>query len=117
MSFSDREFAYGPFVPHWIPKQYIENYFARHRTDSYLVLNTTVEDISRIPATEKQHAGNWRLTLRRFDPTRQADVWWEEKFDAVVLANGHYSVPFVRSSLSLSTPVSLTLLISQFNGG
>jgi hypothetical protein len=23
------------------------------------------------------------------------DVWWEEEFDAVILANGHYSVPFI----------------------
>ncbi|CAI4213268.1 unnamed protein product [Parascedosporium putredinis] len=75
MSFSDSRFAYGPFAPHWVPRQYIENYFSIHKTDSYLVLNTTVE--------------------------RHADVWWEEEYDAVVLANGHYSIPYIPDVVGL----------------
>lgn len=101
MSFSDSRFAYGPFAPHWIPRQYIENYFSLHKTDSLLVLNTTVEDVTRIPAKDRPE--QWRLTLRRFDAARNADVWWQEVFDAVVFANGHYSVPFV-SFYSFSRP-------------
>jgi cation diffusion facilitator CzcD-associated flavoprotein CzcO len=94
MSFSDHPFAYGPFVPHWIPKQYIDNYFSIHRTDQYLVLNTTVEDVSKIEGKSGGHYERWRLALRRYDPNRQVDVWWAEEFDAVIFANGHYSVPF-----------------------
>lgn len=92
MSFSDSPFAYGPFVPHYIPRQYIENYFSIHKTDDFLALNTTVEDVSQLPSQR------WKLTLRKHDPSRQADVWWEEEFDAVILANGHYSVPWVSRS-------------------
>ncbi|KAK0655598.1 hypothetical protein B0T16DRAFT_315499 [Cercophora newfieldiana] len=95
MSFSDRRFAYGPFAPHYIPRQYIENYFSSHKTDSFLVLGTTLEDLSQIPATEPGGVNRWRLTLRRHDSARNVDVWWEEEFDAVVLATGHYSVPYV----------------------
>jgi cation diffusion facilitator CzcD-associated flavoprotein CzcO len=95
MSFSDERFAYGPFAPHYIPRQYIENYFANHKTDSLLVLNTTVEDISKLPPSTQGAAERWNLTLRKFDPSRHIDLWWEETFDAVILANGHYSVPFV----------------------
>jgi cation diffusion facilitator CzcD-associated flavoprotein CzcO len=101
MAFSDNPFPYGPFVPHWVPKQYIQNYFSLHRIDSLLVLNTTVEDVSRIPAQGGNPYDRWKLTLRRFDPPRQVDIWWEEEFDAVIIANGHYSVPFVRILLSL----------------
>ncbi|OAP56347.1 hypothetical protein AYL99_09526 [Fonsecaea erecta] len=90
MSFSDDRFPYGPFPPHWVPRQYIANYFSLHRTDTFLVLNTTVEDLSRLPGKD-----GWKLTLRRRDSVRHVDVWWEEEFDAVILANGHYSVPFV----------------------
>ncbi|KIW67514.1 hypothetical protein PV04_06758 [Phialophora macrospora] len=90
MCFSDSRFPYGPFPPHWVPRHYIENYFSLHRTDSLLVLNTTVEDLSRIPGTQR-----WKLILRQKDSVRHVDVWWEEEFDAVILANGHYSVPFV----------------------
>lgn len=89
MSLSDERFAYGPFAPHWVPKQYIQNYFASHHTDRFLVLNTTVEDVTR-------HNDSWRLTLRRHDAVEKVDIWWAEDFDALVIANGHYSVPYVR---------------------
>ncbi|KAJ4984043.1 thiol-specific monooxygenase [Stagonosporopsis vannaccii] len=88
MSLSDERFAYGPFAPHWVPKQYIQNYFASHHIDRYLVLNTTVEDVTR-------HNQGWKLTLRRHDAVEKLDIWWEEHFDALVIANGHYSVPYV----------------------
>ncbi|KAL1861337.1 hypothetical protein VTK73DRAFT_7138 [Phialemonium thermophilum] len=97
MCYSDARFAYGPFVPHYIPRQYVENYFSLHKTDSLLELNTTVEDVARIPA-EPNDSGRrdaWKLTLRKRDPLRDVDLWWEETFDAVVLANGHYSVPYI----------------------
>jgi cation diffusion facilitator CzcD-associated flavoprotein CzcO len=113
MAFSDKPFPYGPFVPHWVPKQYIENYFSWHRTDSCLVLNTTVEDVSRIPAKDNHHDDRWKLTLRRFNPTGHVDIWWEEEFDAVILANGHYSVPFVRILLSLFVFNSTSLSLSK----
>jgi hypothetical protein len=96
MSFSDSPFAYGPFVPHHIPRQYIENYFSSHNLDSTLLLNTTVEDVSQIPTVSKD-SPRWKLTLRRYDVARQVDVWWSAEFDFVVFANGHYSVPYVRN--------------------
>lgn len=96
MSFSDGPFAYGPFVPHYIPRQYIENYFSTHNLDNFLVLNTTVEDVSKLKDSKSDSSGEkWKITLRRYDAVREVDEWWEEVFDAVVIANGHYSVPFV----------------------
>jgi hypothetical protein len=95
MSFSDHRFPYGPFVPHWIPKQYIQDYFTWHKTDRFLVLSTTVENVTKIPPENRHSRERWRLTLRRYDATRHVDVWWEEDFDAVVIANGHYSVPYI----------------------
>ena len=98
MSFSDIPFPYGPFVPHHIPKQYIETYFSAHATDSFLELSTTVEDLSRTPGKAQGQQVRWRLTLRKYDALKGVDQWWEEYFDAVVLANGHYTIPFVRVS-------------------
>lgn len=107
MSLSDERFAYGPFAPHWVPKQYIQNYFASHHTDRFLVLNTTVEDVTR-------HEDIWKLTLRRHDPVQKVDIWWEEPFDAVVIANGHYSVPYVcRFIYHQSTMVTQTKALTQ----
>ncbi|KAL9471052.1 hypothetical protein ACSS6W_008993 [Trichoderma asperelloides] len=95
MSFSDCRFAYGPFAPHHIPRQYIENYFALHKTDSFLELNTTVEDVLKVKHPLNNGTNQWKLTLRKYDALQDADFWWEETFDAVVLANGHYSVPTI----------------------
>jgi cation diffusion facilitator CzcD-associated flavoprotein CzcO len=95
MSFSDIPFAYGPFVPHHVPYQYIGNYFSRHRIDSVLELNTTLEDLSRTVSDPEVVRDGWKLTLRKYDPVRQVDTWWEEHYDAVILANGHYTVPYV----------------------
>lgn len=97
MSLSDKRFAYGPFAPHWVPRQYIQNYFASHHLDRFLVLNTTVEDVT------EDHDG-WKLTLRRYDPVPKVDIWWTERFDALVIANGHYSVPYVCSNCPNPAP-------------
>lgn len=93
MAFTDRAFAYGPFVPHWIPKEYIESYFSWHQTDSKLALRTNVEQVLRL-SNER-----WALVLRKHDAVQDRDVWWREEFDALILANGHYSVPFVSPHL------------------
>lgn len=91
MALAGIPFPYGPFVPHHVPKRYIENYFSVHRTDRYLVLGTTVEDVSPVTGS----GDKWVLTLRQHDPVDHVDCWWTEEFDAVVFANGHYSVPYV----------------------
>ncbi|KAJ4145637.1 hypothetical protein LMH87_004483 [Akanthomyces muscarius] len=95
MTFSDALLPYGPFAPHYVARQYVENYFALHQTDTLLQTNTAVEDVARSPATKHNGQGEWKLTLRRYDAARQVDEWWEEFFDAVILANGHYAVPYV----------------------
>lgn len=98
MCFSDARFAYGPFAPHYVPRQYIENYVTHHKVDEYLVLNTTVEDLAELPPREPRGPNRWKVVLRKYDRARHIDIWWEEEFDAVVLANGHYAVPFVSSA-------------------
>jgi cation diffusion facilitator CzcD-associated flavoprotein CzcO len=80
-------FPYGPFVPHWVPKQSIQNYFSQYGLDPNLALNTTVEHMLQIKGKR------WRLTLRKH--VSNFDEWWQEEFDAVIVANGHYAVPFV----------------------
>ncbi|KAF3764242.1 FAD/NAD(P)-binding domain-containing protein [Cryphonectria parasitica EP155] len=96
MCFSDERFAYGPFPPHHVPRQYLENYVARHRLDEHLVLNTTVEDVSRMPPSSGTGGPErWELTLRKHDVLRHVDIWWTEIFDAVIISNGHYSVPYI----------------------
>lgn len=115
MCFSDSRFPYGPFVPHYVARQYIENYFAIHKTDALLELNTTLEDLSSVPVSTSS-GSRWKLTFRKYDAARHVDVWWEEFFDAVILANGHYSVPYVCGNFmsrffSFVSPKCLTKLL------
>lgn len=104
MSFSDARFAYGPFAPHYVARQYIENYASHHKIDDYLELDTTVEDLSKLPPRAPGGANRWKVVLRKYDKARHVDVWWEEDFDAVILANGHYAVPFVSDNNIPSDP-------------
>ncbi|KAK8043993.1 hypothetical protein PG993_004017 [Apiospora rasikravindrae] len=88
MCFSDARFAYGPFPPHWVPRQYLETYLAQHRLDPLLVANTTVEDLSRVSsAGGPQH---WKLTLRL-----EAYV---EKYPGRVVHSKYYRSPSVYRS-------------------
>jgi hypothetical protein len=106
MSFSDIPFAYGPFVPHHIPRQYVESYFSFHKTDVLLTLNTTLEDLTLIPSSSAS-SQKWKLALRKHDQVQNVDIWWEQVFDAVVLANGHYTVPFIPEVKGLTHYLSL----------
>lgn len=60
-----------------------------------LVLNTTVERVTQTRPTKATQRPGWTLTLRRYDPISNLDEWWQESFDGLVIANGHYSVPYV----------------------
>ncbi|OCK73369.1 FAD/NAD(P)-binding domain-containing protein [Lepidopterella palustris CBS 459.81] len=104
MSFSDVPFPCGPFVPHYIPCEYLKNYFSAHELTYLLVLNTMVEDVSKLLSPKGRE--RWKLTLRRHDPQRSVDEWWQEEFDAVIFGNGHYSVPYIPKVKGLSEYIS-----------
>lgn len=99
MSFSDKRFPYGPFVSHETPREYLQNYYLLHGMEDLLVLNTTVEDLSKISTESGRY--RWRLTLRKHNMDQDVDEWWQEVFDAVIIANGQFSVPYVCLKLPL----------------
>lgn len=77
---------------HWkVVKDYISNLLDRHNYNSLVSYNTTVELVSRnLPDSPQK----WTLTLRKAISATE-DKWWTEMFDAVVVANGHYTVPYL----------------------
>ncbi|SPJ72156.1 related to flavin-containing monooxygenase [Fusarium torulosum] len=93
MSFSDKRFGQGPFVPHSVPRKYLQDYYSFRQMEDLLILNTTVEDLSKVSSEDGQD--RWRLTLRKYDAKRDVDEWWQEVFDAVVIANGQFSIPYI----------------------
>ncbi|KAI5860963.1 FAD/NAD(P)-binding domain-containing protein [Durotheca rogersii] len=72
---------------HWtVIRRYIEGLIQRRGYQDLVSYNTTVERAEKI-------GNEWKLTLRR--KGRETDYWWSEYFDAVVVASGHYSVPYI----------------------
>ncbi|XHG09655.1 hypothetical protein AWENTII_012698 [Aspergillus wentii] len=77
-----------PFRHHTVIREYIESLFNRNGYQDLVEYNTTVER-----AIKDESTGKWTLTLRRAG--EKLDYWWTESFDALVVASGHYWVPFV----------------------
>ncbi|KAK1517027.1 thiol-specific monooxygenase [Colletotrichum costaricense] len=69
-------------------REWVENIFVRNGHQELLELSTTVE----LAAKE---GDEWVLTLRKEHPGK--DYWWQERFDALIVATGHYNVPWLPS--------------------
>jgi cation diffusion facilitator CzcD-associated flavoprotein CzcO len=79
--------ANNPTRPWQIVAGYLEDGFKNYR--HLLSLSTTVEKVQKF-------GNEWVLTLRKSDEKyrgKQQDYWWQETFDAIVAATGHYNVP------------------------
>jgi hypothetical protein len=76
---------------HWKDVQgYIQDLLSRRGYQDLVTYNTTVELVQKNPVT-----GTWTVTLRQPLPEGREDQWWSETFDAVIVAAGHYTVPFI----------------------
>lgn len=77
---------------HWtIMKRYVAALFDRGGYGEKLVQYST--HVER--AVKEEASGEWVLTLRREEEEEKEDYWWEERFDAVVVASGHFNVPYI----------------------
>ncbi|ROT35795.1 thiol-specific monooxygenase [Sodiomyces alkalinus F11] len=80
---------HGPDTPfrHWtVLRNYVQGLLNRRGYCDLVSYNTTVERVEKV-------GHEWKVTLRK-DGT-ETDYWWVEWFDAVVVASGHYSVPYI----------------------
>lgn len=82
---------YGPGAPfrhHSTIREWVEGIFSRGGHEKLVELSTTVERAEKV-------GGEWVLTLRK--EARGRNYWWRETFDALVVATGHYNVPWFPS--------------------
>ncbi|OKL56726.1 hypothetical protein UA08_07862 [Talaromyces atroroseus] len=89
---SDESLArYGPDSPFRhrdVMRQWVEDVLNRGNYGHLVEFGTTVE--------RAEHTGKeWVLTLRQSVPGQERDFWKQEHFDAVVVATGHYNVPYI----------------------
>jgi cation diffusion facilitator CzcD-associated flavoprotein CzcO len=89
---SDHSIAlHGPKTPfrHWdVIRRYVKSLVERRGYEDLVSYRTTVEQVEKV-GTE------WKVTLRK--DGKESDYWWTEWFDAVVVASGHFWVPYVPS--------------------
>ncbi|GKT94393.1 dimethylaniline monooxygenase [Colletotrichum tofieldiae] len=82
---------------HWSYVQdYVRSLVERRGYQDLVSYNTTVERAEKVSSTATG-AEEWKLTLRKEDPATATETWWEERFDALVVASGHYAVPYIPS--------------------
>ncbi|KXH60355.1 dimethylaniline monooxygenase [Colletotrichum salicis] len=85
---------------HWsLVQDYVRSLVDRRGYDDYVNYNTTVERAEKVPAVSGR-SEEWKLTLRK--DGENTEYWWEERFDAVMVAPGHYSVTYIPSLDGLS---------------
>ncbi|KAH7114439.1 putative dimethylaniline monooxygenase [Dendryphion nanum] len=89
---SDRTLMeYGPKSPfrhRSVMRNWVEAIFTQGGHEKLVEFDTTVE------LAEKKDE-QWELTLRKSPSGSSKNSWWQESFDAVVVATGHYYVPFL----------------------
>lgn len=84
----ERYGANAPFRHRSIIREWVKQIFVRNESHVSIDFHTTVELVEK-------RGQNWTLTLRKELPSSQQDQWWQDNFDAVVVASGHYSLPYV----------------------
>lgn len=88
----ERKYVVGTVV-----QEYIENYVGRNLEDPRvsLKLGSTIEDVERVDRNDDAPLPyRFRLTVReQYDDKH--DYWYQQDFDSIVVATGHYHVPYI----------------------
>lgn len=78
---ADAAFHQAEIIRGWV-ESLLDRKGYRHQVE----YNTSVEKAEKIGMA-------WVLTLRKTLPGGKHNYWWQETFDALVVASGHYSIP------------------------
>ncbi|CUM65887.1 uncharacterized protein PRCAT00003537001 [Priceomyces carsonii] len=84
--YHDKKRIIYPFLNRKELSKRIEDLIEREDLAKYIRTFTTVVNLEK-------RDGKWELTLRKLDIQKSQVEWYKETFDAVVIANGHYSIP------------------------
>lgn len=79
-----------PFLKHQEVQGLIEGFVKDYGLGKYIRFNTEVESVKFGEDTKK-----WTVVSRTTDEETSKDKWVLEKFDAVIVANGRYNIPYI----------------------
>lgn len=74
-----------PFLSHRELSRRIDEFVEKENLNDNIRFNTRVERVG------KNDAGKWVVTVR--EKANGSEKWYQQQFDAVLVANGHYTVP------------------------
>ncbi|KAH8162708.1 hypothetical protein CIB48_g5531 [Xylaria polymorpha] len=78
----------APFRHRELMREWVEDIFTRGNHLGLVELNTTLERAENVD-------NEWVLTLRKSISGEENDYWWQETFDYLVVATGHFYLPYV----------------------
>lgn len=75
-----------PFLSQYELSKRIEDFIENENLNEYIRFNTRVEKVT------KNSNNKWVITVRQISKDLK-EHWYQEEFDAIILSNGHYTVP------------------------
>ncbi|XP_077982382.1 uncharacterized protein LOC144437333 [Glandiceps talaboti] len=92
MAFPDFPFnkSLPSFITHQDVLQYLQNYCQHFDLNKYIKFNTSIESVSPVHQTGKKEV-SWDISYK--DVTQSQGNLKTQQYDAVLVCNGHFSVP------------------------
>lgn len=98
----------APLVDLKTIKSHMNNFILENELQDHYRLNTSIEYV------DKSGPDKWIVVARKSAPDEDYDEWYVELFDAIVVANGHFQIPYVPFYMSSPSRESSTN-IHEFN--
>lgn len=70
-------------------KETFSEFINKNQLQSHYRMNTSVEYLDKFGPTK------YVIAAKKSDPTTDYDEWYLESFDAVIIANGHFLIPYI----------------------
>ncbi|CAR21379.1 KLTH0B00462p [Lachancea thermotolerans CBS 6340] len=79
----------APLITNYSITESLLDFAKTHRLEKHIRVNSEVVKIKKVSN------GSWRLTVKENPKNSSLTRWYEEDFDAVLVSNGHYSIPYI----------------------
>lgn len=83
----DKSRTIYPFMSQIELSDRMDKFVEQEELMEYIRLNSSVQAVEKSPVS-----GKWTLTVKQV--TENHEHWYQEEFDAVITASGHYSTPY-----------------------
>ncbi|KAH3681027.1 hypothetical protein WICMUC_000008 [Wickerhamomyces mucosus] len=90
----DPETEIKPLIKHEQVTSTLKSFSENNNLSKHIRLSTEVINLEKI-------GSKWEITLKKTEGSKE--YWYKEQYDGVIIANGHYSVPYIPQIPGLNT--------------